>query len=362
VGWANSSLRPLDRLPPLPPDAAKSARGVVLEDPLSAAWTADEWARLGGAAGGSTNGAGAAASAARTPASHPAASYEPSRQYEAGRLASPLSGRSGDGAWQALRSNSAGPDEGAVGRNGNGASKDSGDDEEAEAAGQAAEDDDWAGVTVGMVRAAATANGNGQAVSELAATTATAEAAESDLRQGLAGASVTSAPAGAPATLGRSNSRAAASGVPPPETRAERVSIMLQRLSALSWRRIDVSFAGATWGLGACHGTLCSSMCFSVGAHSFGELSLGSTSVQLVSSCPLTSSHPNPPPTPPPAAHNNIQVTRRILNVQGKAVPRHLAEQLAAMEGVLAQAEGEGGSAPRRPQLPSADSQEAAMS
>jgi hypothetical protein len=36
-----------------------------------------------------------------------------------------------------------------------------------------------------------------------------------------------------------------------------------------------------------------------------------------------------------PAAHNNIQVTRKVLNWQGKAVPRHLVEQLSAMERLL---------------------------
>jgi hypothetical protein len=39
-----------------------------------------------------------------------------------------------------------------------------------------------------------------------------------------------------------------------------------------------------------------------------------------------------PPPQTP-------QVTRRFLNYQGKAVPRHLVEQLAAMEAVLAAAD-----------------------
>ena len=37
VGWANSSLRPLAGLPPLPSAKVAEARGVVLEDPLSAA-------------------------------------------------------------------------------------------------------------------------------------------------------------------------------------------------------------------------------------------------------------------------------------------------------------------------------------
>ena len=50
------------------------------------------------------------------------------------------------------------------------------------------------------------------------------------------------------------------------------------------------------------------------------------------------------------AAHNNIlrknlnpnpyQVTRRILNFQGAAVPRHLADQLASYEQTLAQRNG----------------------
>jgi hypothetical protein len=65
---------------------------------------------------------------------------------------------------------------------------------------------------------------------------------------------------------------------------------MLARLQRLPWRRVDVCFMGATFGL----------------------------------------------------AHNNIQVTRRLINFQGEAVPRHLARQLADMEALLALAEGEG--------------------
>ena len=47
-----------------------------------------------------------------------------------------------------------------------------------------------------------------------------------------------------------------------------------------------------------------------------------------------------PDPSPPPPKKTS-QVTRRILNFQGKAVPRHLAEQLAAMESVLVRGEAE---------------------
>lgn len=39
-------------------------------------------------------------------------------------------------------------------------------------------------------------------------------------------------------------------------------------------------------------------------------------------------------------AHNNIQVTRAALNFQGEAAPRHLAEQLGAMEALLRRAGG----------------------
>jgi hypothetical protein len=68
------------------------------------------------------------------------------------------------------------------------------------------------------------------------------------------------------------------------------VAGMLQRLQQLPWRRVDVCFKGATWGF----------------------------------------------------AHNNIQVTRRLLNFQGSAVPAHLAQQLADMEALRSFAEPEG--------------------
>ena len=72
--------------------------------------------------------------------------------------------------------------------------------------------------------------------------------------------------------------------------RAEQVAGMLARLQQLPWRRVDVCFLGATWGF----------------------------------------------------AHNNIQVTRRLLNFQGVQVPVHLAQQLADMEARLQRGEEEG--------------------
>lgn len=68
----------------------------------------------------------------------------------------------------------------------------------------------------------------------------------------------------------------------PPESRSRRVARMLDVLCTLPWRRIDVCFAPTLF-----------------------PLSL---------------------------AHNNIQVTRELLNFQGRRVPRHVAETLAEME------------------------------
>jgi len=306
VGWANSSLRPLHGLPPLPPDATRSARGVVLEDPLSSAFQPQDWEQVRRAAmqqqlKGNTKGARSSAATAE---------YAPSRTYNDGPSASQQqqgsigstedTGKAGKGAegaegtWRALGSGSSAGAAGAVQSSGGGA-------DDADEWGQSIEDE-WAVVTAGVVAAAAgvderkgaAALRTAAAASALSGITnaaadregsAKAVAAEEDLRKGLA---VSGSGNGAPpaAVKGATGGKLKRSNtiVPPPETRAERVSVMLQRLSALPWRRMDVSFEGTTWGL----------------------------------------------------AHNNIQVTRRFLNFQGKAVPRHLAEQLAQMELMLA--------------------------
>ncbi|KXZ40833.1 hypothetical protein GPECTOR_2047g1054 [Gonium pectorale] len=64
--------------------------------------------------------------------------------------------------------------------------------------------------------------------------------------------------------------------------------VMLRRLQRLPWRRIDVSFRGATFGF----------------------------------------------------AHSNIQVTRRWMNFEGMAVATHVAQQVAALEAEWRRREG----------------------
>lgn len=229
VGHANSSLRPLHGLPPLPPEAT-TARGVVLEDPLSAAFHPAAWERLasGGAAAGAYQGSVAYGTEAAVPGK-----------------------QSGQGEWHTLRT-ARGSSSGSSGGSGGGTS--SGTD-------STGASEDW-GTELGAMEAWGVQQGQSNNGSSMPAAQQAAAAA-SDLRAGL---------------------DSAGTGGPPPHMRAQRVSVMLARLSALPWRRIDVSFGGATWGF----------------------------------------------------AHNNIQVTRRILNFQGEAVPRHLADQLLAMEEVVA--------------------------
>ncbi|KAG2423781.1 hypothetical protein HXX76_015057 [Chlamydomonas incerta] len=80
---------------------------------------------------------------------------------------------------------------------------------------------------------------------------------------------------------------AAADGAAAQAGEAALAEVMLRRLQRLPWRRIDVSFGGAKWGL----------------------------------------------------AHNNIQVTRRWMNFEGMAVAAHVAEQVVALEQALQQQE-----------------------
>lgn len=349
VGWANSSLRPLSGLPPLPPETTKTARGVVLEDPISAAWAPGDWAhlqlqRLGqqqqargvqagsedqGQQQGSPSGTGApqqhqlqhvdeahgatvGPAASRSPSPSPSSSssgpveYEGSRKYEGRHLASPVpEGSSDGGVWHALRSagsalglgpsqaaapagagaeddwGSSGEDDWATASAGPSAARDvgmlgrGGLMERAAAAaasaasrfagiqrliGQNPEDEmghgDDGGVASSMLAAAVAAPGMEQrqcaAVDSRGAVEA--ESAEKDLQQGLSGDRAVSSSgehqrnteAAAPPGGG---GRGPVDGVSP-DSRAERVAVMLQRLSALPWRRIDVSFEGATWGLG----------------------------------------------------------------------------------------------------------------
>ena len=226
VGWANSSLRPLHALPPLPKERLRGARGVVLADPLSAAWQRDDWERVQRAA---TGGDGAP--------------YEPSRTV----FAAATTG-GGEDAWQTLAGGSGSStrdgDSGGS-SSGSGASTDDGD-----WGSPGAGAGDWAAAATGMVEDAAAAaaaaamagGGSGANLNERLAAAETA--AERDLRRGLEGGGGGGGLGGALGPLG-------GAAVPPPEARARRVAEMLARLSSLPWRRVDVSFQGATWGFGA---------------------------------------------------------------------------------------------------------------
>jgi hypothetical protein len=137
---------------------------------------------------------------------------------------------------------------------------------------------------------AAAQEGAGPALAAAAAAAPAAAAVstaqlEQDLASGLARSSVaSSAGSGASGSAGEEGAGLQLS------ERAQLVASMLARLQQLPWRRVDVCFKGATFGF----------------------------------------------------AHNNIQVTRRLLNFQGVAVPRYLAQQLADMEALMALAEGGG--------------------
>jgi hypothetical protein len=213
VGWANSSLRPLSALPPLPPAAlTKSARGVVLEDDLSRAW--------------SPPGAGTALPQQQEP------------------------GGGGASGWHVL------PQSTSL------SSGDGGD------GGGSSSDDSSAPSADSIVDGAGSSSSNSTpSPQQQIFANAQSSAAEADLRRGLEGSS------------GGSSEKNLAD-----LSRAETVALMLERLSSLPWRRIDVSFSGV-----------------------FG------------------------------LAHNNIQVTRRLLNYEGRAVPRHIVEQLCLMERMLAE-------------------------
>lgn len=324
MGWANSSLRPLSGLPPLPASATKSARGVVLEDPPSAAWAPGEWGALRAAAstaGGSGGGGGRAALAS---------GYEGSRVYEAGRLAAgqaavatggaERSGQSSGGgdaaaAWHTLSGGGSGSGAEGVSSSG-GSGGDNGDDWGSAAA--AAED--WAASAVGALEgaAAAAAEAAGGSVGGPAAVASAAQAAaaEQDLEKGLAG----DRGAQGAAAAAQPPTRGGGGGVPPPETRSERLAVMLGRLSALPWRRIDVNFGGATWGLGALQaGGLCllnaPAMACVRAVRQLQRINLPHWLCIATAVCML---HLATSPSFPalPAAHNNIQVTRQLLNFQ----------------------------------------------
>ncbi len=116
------------------------------------------------------------------------------------------------------------------------------------------------------------------AAAPAAAAVSTAEL-EQDLASGLARSSAASS-----AGSGGAGVAVGLEAAPQLSERAQLVAGMLAQLQQLPWRRVDVCFKGATFGF----------------------------------------------------AHNNIQVTRRLLNFQGVAVPRYLAQQVADMEALMA--------------------------
>lgn len=243
MGWANSSLRPLTALPSLPPDSTRAARGVVLEDPLPAAWHRDEWDHLQQQLAEARDGSAAGAAPI---------SYQPSQTYATATRPGPEGGRAGPaagagGTWHTLGSN---------GGSSSAAESTSGPDWGTSA------DEDWGPGTpaAGAFDGALQLQGQERVPSSSAAS-ATAEdargaaeaaAADTDLEAGLspaAGSAVGSRTGGSEGAARGSRGGSSPSGQAAPASRAERVSVMLQRLSALPWRRIDVSFQGATWGL-----------------------------------------------------------------------------------------------------------------
>jgi hypothetical protein len=302
VGWANSSLRPVDGLPPLPPEATRSARGVVLEDPLPAAWARDEWealqrraagraaaaaatgaARRAGAGGGGGGDGAGAAGAGPEPQGH-----EASRLYGA---ASPAGAAAGGGAggrgdsWHALRSGASDARQASGSGEEDWAAAGDGDWAEggapgggwgAEARGYAVAGGPGQPGGLGGARQLASVGGGGAAEAAAVAAAAAgsrgfatgreeqqrrgpvdalgaaeAVSAEADLQAGLSGRGARAPPArAAQPQAGRAQQGPAAGGAPGPDSRAERVAVMLERLASLPWRRVDVSFEGATFGLG----------------------------------------------------------------------------------------------------------------
>ncbi|KAF8063649.1 IPK2 [Scenedesmus sp. PABB004] len=242
VGWANSSLRALAELPPLPPTAS-AAKGVVLEDPLAAAFFPHTWRALQAAwqqqqqqQDGEKGSLAAAAAAAISQPCQPSTAWRQAPQH------------SGAG-WHELQN----------GRGGAAAS--------AQPAATPAESGDELVALAPARGGPADADADGAAPAD-AVPAAAAAAAEQDLAAGLGGR-------GTPAAA-----RGDADG------RAALLARMLSRLQELPWRRVDVSFSGARWGL----------------------------------------------------PHNNIQVTRRWLNFEGAAVPAHVARELALLEALAAPA------------------------
>lgn len=303
VGWANSCLRASEELPELPAESS-SARGVVLEQQIEEAFTASVWERISsrraGAAQAAAAGAGAGAAAGdgvggKSEAG--AAGQEEANAEEAlGRhLADSRGWHSISGSGAAAVQPAPVPAEASPVGNSTEPQLGTADlsalvQTSLQQAEQEVQEDAAAG------RGGSTTQDEPSAAAVTAS--AAAAAAEDDLAAGLSRSSSFSSTEH-DRNLSQPGHDAVAQHVQHVQhhqrsLRAQRVAGMLRQLQQLPWRRVDVCFKGATWGF----------------------------------------------------AHNNIQVTRRLLNFQGSAVPAHLAQQLADMEALrrLAElAEGEGG-------------------
>jgi hypothetical protein len=141
---------------------------------------------------------------------------------------------------------------------------------------------------------------------------AEARAAEQDLSAGLRAASPPLAAALAAAE--HDNDPHPLVGVSHPE-RARMVADMLLRLRALPWRRVDICFSSRGGGGGASDG--------GSGQRASSSSSSGGGGLAVPSLRVLG------------LAHNNIQVTRRLLNSEGEAVVAHLARTLREMDQAL---------------------------
>jgi hypothetical protein len=304
VGFSNASLRSLDQLPPALPAAAR-AKGVVLEDALSAAFWPSAWQELqrkwAAAAAAAPAGTGSSSSSEGRAASAAAIIQQP---YAASRI---YSSRSNNNSWHEINGNGGGSGLAAAAaaaaqQQQPGCAAAAAGLEAAGAPGAATAA--VAGVVAHQQQQVAPGDSADNSADELvqltspgqpaapgeqqqpgmlstAGAAAAAAAAERDLTSGLSsgGAAVAvSAAAAAADVAADASSSGRALG-----SRVEVVARTLQRLQELPWRRIDVSFQGARFGL----------------------------------------------------AHNNLQVTRRWWNFEGAAVPAHLAEQLRVMDEVV---------------------------
>jgi len=281
VGWANASLRPAGALPPPPPRALLASRYIVREDPPAAAFSAGDPAAAAGAA---VAAAGLAAGVAAGAGTGPGA-------------AGTTTGRGGGGG----AGNGAAPswhaEEGAMSPRAR----------EAEVAAAVE-------LAAAAVAAARGGGGGGEASSSAHAPPAAAAGAPEAAPAGARGAAAGDLAAGLHPLVGM-----------PQPGRAAMVADMLLRLGALPWRRVDVCFRTGGGG-----GEAAPSAGRGGGSSSGGRGGVsggggGGGPASLIRGLGL--------------AHNNIQVTRRLLNSEGEAVVAHVARTLRELDDLLLAAE-----------------------